>query len=274
MSVGKPVHRMVRGRMIGLSLPRDVDPEDNIGDSAADGVRATTRVISLNIQHGGGKRIEIILDWIYLRSPDVLVLSEWRDNAAGTQILSELVKDGYAASTLCDLGKNGLLIASRRPFTAERITPTGSERGELGLVEVNGLSICAVYFPQEKAKAPFFDVLFDLSRDLAEKPLLIIGDFNTGRDDIDREAGSVKFTHADRFVALESECGLIDLWRRHHGFEAREWSWRSSKNGFRIDHVFANKTAAKDVVKCTYFPETRSLGMSDHSALSVVIRNE
>ena len=63
------------------------------------------------------------------------------------------------------------------------MTPTDSDRCEICVLEVRDLNVCSVYFPQKKAKDPFFDVIFRISQDFYLMPMLMIGDFNTGRDD-------------------------------------------------------------------------------------------
>src|SRR5205807_1724782 len=98
------------------------------------------------------------------------------------------------------------------------------------------------------------------------------GDINTGRNDLDIEGGGARFHCADLFEALAAETGLIDLWRTQHG-DRREWTWRSRVNGFRIDHVFANKTFVDHfpAFLCEIDHSPRILGITDHSALIVDI---
>ena len=64
---------------------------------------------------------------------------------------------------------------------------------------------------------------------------------------------------------------LVDLWRHTQGAGAREWTWLSHRrNGFRIDHAFANNTYLKRTrAVCRYDHAPRELGMTDHSAVIV-----
>jgi exodeoxyribonuclease III len=101
--------------------------------------------------------------------------------------------------------------------------------------------------------------------------LLIVGDLNTGRNDCDLEQGAAKFSCEGHFMNLETTSGLTDIWRSQHGASAQEWTWRSPKNGFRIDHAFANeafRTAFKKI-DCYYLHEPRESHVTDHSALVV-----
>ena len=98
-------------------------------------------------------------------------------------------------------------------------------------------------------------------------PLVMIGDFNTGRNDLDIEGTGARFYCAELFEALSTEAGLIDLWRQRH--DRREWTWRSPMNGFRIDHVFGNKAfiARFPAFRCAIDHAPRKSGLSDHSAV-------
>jgi exonuclease III len=122
------------------------------------------------------------------------------------------------------------------------------------------------------AKKPFFEVFLEQAS-CVQVPLLIIGDLNTGRNDIDLEPGAAKFSCADQFIELTKSGGMIDLWRQSNGAEAREWTWRSSKNGFRIDHAFGNKAliSSAAAINCSYDPSTRLNGITDHSGLIVEV---
>jgi exonuclease III len=74
------------------------------------------------------------------------------------------------------------------------------------------------------------------------KLIVIIGDYDrhSDRNDLDIEGTGARFHCADLFEALHTEAGLIDLLRAQHGGQ-QEWTWRSSVNGFRIDHAFGDK---------------------------------
>lgn len=53
------------------------------------------RIVTWNLQHGGGKRIGGIVDAIRSYSADVLVLSEFRNNPLGEILRGELTQMGY-----------------------------------------------------------------------------------------------------------------------------------------------------------------------------------
>lgn len=102
--------------------------------------------------------------------------------------------------------------------------------------------------------------------------MILIGDLNTGRNDLDVEGDGTPFHCAQLFESLEGRAGLFDLWRATPGNrELREWTWCSSANGFRIDHAFGNKPLVErfEQIRCHYDHAPRQMKKSDHSALFV-----
>jgi exonuclease III len=96
----------------------------------------------------------------------------------------------------------------------------------------------------------------------------MIGDFNTGRNDLDIEGNGVPFHCADQFAGLHEQAGLVDLWRLRPS-ERRDWTWRSAKNGFRIDHAFGNQAFLHrhPNFHCEIDHEPRLARLTDHSAI-------
>ena len=137
------------------------------------------------------------------------------------------------------------------------------------LVELNqGIRLLGCYFPQLQAKAPFFQVSIRLAQKSPDIPFVMIGDFNTGRNDLDIEGTGARFHCADLFLALTREAGLTDLWRARHG-DRQDWTWRSTVNGFRIDHVFGNRAfiGRFPAFRCVIDHAPRLSGLTDHSAI-------
>jgi hypothetical protein len=71
-------------------------------------------VLSLNIRSGGGDRVCALHDWISTKAPDVVVLSEWRNNRSGDTMRAALQWQGFVVNTAGrpESGANGLLIAA------------------------------------------------------------------------------------------------------------------------------------------------------------------
>src|SRR5262249_54283081 len=150
---------------------------------------------------------------------------------------------------------NGVLFAAKRPFAFRCATPPGAANGALLVADFDQLRMMAAYFPQKKLKAPFFQFCMDEAAASHSIPFLLLGDLNTGRNDVANEANGARFDCVDQFKTLP----LVDLWRAEHGDTAQEWSWYSRlspkrrSNGFRIDHAFANAAFRQR------FPDTRCI---------------
>jgi exodeoxyribonuclease-3 len=210
------------------------------------------------------------MDWIKGRQPFAAVLTEWRDDHCGQQIRKSLTADGFEAAAIARQGEktNSVLIAARRFIASEIITPPISPAGDLVLMKLDGFAILGCYFPQRMAKAAFFERCMEVVSKTEQFPLLFIGDFNTGRNDVDIEGNGARFDCADLFLALSDRAGLTDLWRFRHG-DRRDWTWRSAKNGFRIDHAFGNRpfVGRFPAYTCQIDHDPRLKGLTDHSAI-------
>jgi exodeoxyribonuclease III len=131
-------------------------------------------------------------------------------------------------------------IVARQDFEAISVTPGPESAGALLKAEFGSWAMLACYFPQREAKAKYFDVSRMLSRDSRTRPLLIVGDLNTGNQESDRTRGGEKYIRAEDFNSLSRAEGLVDLWRLSNPARETEWTWLTSKNNFRIDHAFGN----------------------------------
>jgi len=227
------------------------------------------KVISLNIRHGGGARVPRIIEYLLAQAADVIVLTEFRENAKAPAIREALLGSGFihTATAPTSGSSNSVGIWSRSGF--EQKANPGIEQADahrlvsarLGRLEVHG-----VYFAGGKAKASLFDYLLQLVRSAPTQPTLVVGDFNTGLF-LQDESGSTFFC-ADRFGAL---CGgdLIDCWRSRNP-RGREFTWYShAGNGFRIDHALASSAMDRVIRDVRYDHTPRIERITDHSALIV-----
>lgn len=227
------------------------------------------KAFTLNIQHGGGRRIAALAEVILAQDADVLVLTEVRDTAPSRKLRELLDQAGYRSQWRPDtpVKKNSVLLASR--VGGERV-PWGSVAEDycqrvVG-ARIQGVRVIGVYFPLGKVKAGLFRELKEYVFGIRDEPVLLMGDFNTGKHHLDEDEAT--FHCSEEFAALE-EVGLVDLWRLEHG-KRREFSWFSHVgNGFRVDHIFAKGLVLKSVSQCDYHHEIRSIHASDHSGLSL-----
>jgi exonuclease III len=231
------------------------------------------KILSLNLRHGGGKRIPAILTYIAEQSPDVFIASEYRQGKTGAALrggLEDLGIGTFRAAPADNHLTNGVLIAARARAAPVTLNPQPQrhDRHRIAGLQLPSVQILGLYFANLKAKHSLFDFLLQLPQ-LEQTPCLLVGDFNTGSHHRD-EPGTI-FHCADKFDRLVGN-GWSDLWRARHGDAAREYTWYSrTGNGFRLDHALANPSAVPFISSCHYDHSTRD-GISDHSAVVLETR--
>jgi len=221
------------------------------------------KLLSLNICQGGGTRIAAICDYLIAYDCDALVISEFRRNAGGDQLIATLRQAGYSQFYHNDTApkQNTVMVATKQPSTPISMDGCSNEWSLVG-ASWAGIQLVGTYFPQRKDKAGVFSTL----ETMASSNLLVVGDFNTGCNILDAEGA--EFYCADQFLNLANTI-LTDLWRAHNGQKTLEFSWYSHiGNGFRIDHALAGIKAANRCVASYYDHSTRGT-FTDHSALIV-----
>jgi exodeoxyribonuclease-3 len=118
-----------------------------------------------------------------------------------------------------------------------------------------------------KKKENLWKYLLARAENVGEQPIIFIGDFNTGRQDLDRSGGE-RFHCAEYMDKLE-QAQLTDVWRLLNS-GTREYSrYSHSGNGFRIDHAFVSPGLINKVVSAQYIHIDREAKISDHAALLV-----
>lgn len=205
------------------------------------------------------------------RAPcDIVVLTEFRHNAAGRALLEKLsaVDLVYYVAPPAQARTNTVCIVSRWPLEGAPLpTPPPEVAHRVVFARCGSTYIAGLYFPHRLAKAALFEYLLSLDGLLA-LPTLLIGDFNTGRHRIDEEGKT--FVAADYFERLGA-AGWIDTWRRANPYR-REFSWYSRKgNGFRVDHAFVSVPLFPRVRGIAYAHSARKNNISDHSMLAIEI---
>ncbi|MEO7987296.1 MAG: endonuclease/exonuclease/phosphatase family protein [Gemmatimonadales bacterium] len=236
------------------------------------------RLLSWNILAGGGSRCAPILEVLRRYDPDIIALQETMPGRA-TDLCHVLARAGYAYRCGAPLGAHdrGQCVLSRIPFTRVAGPRPPHARGyPRGWLEIelagHGLRLAAVWGPPEGRAIPaFWDAAAAWLVRRADRPFVMLGDFNAGASLVDAE--DYRFRSGRAFATLAG-IGLVDLWRREHG-DTREHTWFSrpgvsrTGRGFRIDHAFASRAVAERVAGCRYDHEVRERGWSDHSLLVV-----
>lgn len=233
------------------------------------GHATSTKVLTLNIRHGGGKRAKQLIDILVKSVADVVVLTEYKENANSVLIKQSLQELGYKwqTSSSADSKKNAVFIGAKIPFVTQNPPiDFGSHRERMTFAQFADFNLLGVYFPQKEAKRAVFEFITTNAPRLLGNAGIVIGDFNTGRHLLDEEGKT--FFCADCLDRLE-EIGLVDSWRTRNP-DTREFSWYSNaKNGFRIDHAFCTALLDGRVSSIVYDHAPRESGATDHSALTV-----
>jgi hypothetical protein len=197
---------------------------------------------------------------------DVAVISEFRECERRGHENDACMRAGiFAAAT--QLPERTVYAFSKAPFVVGLIQNLALICTVLFLRNFRSNDY-GVYFPQQKAKAGVFDFFLNGVPSVHAGPQLVVGDFNTGLHRVD-EMGAT-FHCADKMQAMTSG-GYIDCWRSRNP-DARAFTWYSSaRNGFRIDHAFANAAVDSRIRKIAYDHTPREAACTDHSALVVEV---
>lgn len=243
------------------------------------------RLLSWNIQHGGGKRLARIADAIVSHRPDAVALTEFR-TAPGVALIEAFKDRGYwyAESTNPAAGDNGVAVISRTPIVRKPSSFVPAENLVQWLdVELPehgfGLGVMHILcsMPGSKDRVPgeakirFWNAVLEAAEARLHEPFLFVGDWNTGAHRVDEKGKT--FVCADHFGKL-SAMGWTDLWRRHNPGNT-EFTWYSKfkggarANGFRLDHAFATPSLLTRVGACRYSHAERDAAASDHSLMVV-----
>ncbi len=232
------------------------------------------RVICWNIRHGGGDgdRSARIHEAFSGFNADLLVVPEFRTNPAGDRLKAHLATLGYHLSHPETPPKlNTVLVACRTPIRSANPLLGREELGHrLWRVDLEWISVCAVYMALGKEKLPYWQALIEAGVN-PDAPDLVIGDFNTGDNHLDLTPGATPFELSE-FMVQMSEVGYVDVWRARHG-ERRDYSWYSNHGGgFRLDHAFLRRDL-DGVRGCEFDHAPRESKASDHSALILDLEN-
>src|ERR1041385_1594809 len=186
------------------------------------------RFITQNIRHGGGRRIPGLLEYLVGLSPDVLVITEFHENAGGAILRHGLFKHSlvHQASSEPPPGSNGVLIASRLPFeTIQQLSGDQTDRHRWLEGSFPGFGLIASYFPLDAPKLKYWSWYFGEVRSRDERPFVLAGDFNTGKNHVDEDGAT--FFGSEYMERMEG-AGWTDSWRRMNP-EVRDHTWGSPK---------------------------------------------
>jgi len=239
-------------------------------------------------------RMPAVLSWLEKEKPDVLCLQETK--VEDGQFPEAAFRDaGYHVVYRGGKSYNGVAVASLSPpldvsYGFDDGGPADGNR--LIRAAFPAMTVVNCYVPQGKDrehpdfayKIEWFDRLrsFLDSRDNPETPLLLCGDLNVAREEIDvhdprRLRGHVDFT-PEVWEAFDRLCawGLEDVFRRHHPGKAKEYTFFDYRVrgalerglGWRVDHILATAPlAARSTGAWIDLAPRRAEKPSDHTVL-------
>jgi exodeoxyribonuclease-3 len=223
-----------------------------------------------------------VQEWIDAEQPDVVCLQEIKASPDQLPVwLCEL--EGYWCYWHGTKGYSGVGLHVRKAFAPERPVfehPDFDYENRMVVVRLPAVTIASVYVPNGgkdfPAKMRFLGALEQHTADArADGPLLICGDLNIARTEIDvhpkerkpRAIGQLPEERAqlERIIGH----GLVDVGRALEPDNDQMFTWwapwRDMKKrniGWRLDYVLASESLYATVTSCVV---QREVGTSDHA---------
>ncbi len=244
-------------------------------------------------------RLERLLAWLQKAQPDILCLQELKTQDAAFP--HDAIREaGYHAAVYGQRTFNGVGILSRiEPQNVEQSMNDDVEDPQARFItgKVGGIQVISAYVPngQVVGSEHYSYKLKWLLRLRAfleknftpETPLVVCGDFNVARDELDvADPAAWEETvlyHPTGRAALEEflAWGLVDVHRQQHP-EGRLYSWWDYRmlafpknDGLRLDYVFATESLA---ARCSSAEidrqERKGKKPSDHAPVIATFDNE
>lgn len=228
------------------------------------------QIITQNLRHGGSSRIQALIAYVLSDQPDILVLTEFQDaNASGTAVKEKLKKFKYHFCSSNDGKRNGVLVASKFPFTIES---TESRKVQIHIEEYD-LKVFGIYLPDKAGseKDSYWKDVLHYAEQNKNSRALLIGDFNSCLPS-DSE-NNTKYNAED--VQNLLDIGFVDTWAAYNKDGNRYTWWSNHGTGFRLDYLFISKALDKEI-DVWHENNTKShLGdnwLSDHCSLNAIIK--
>lgn len=223
------------------------------------------KILSWNIQQGGGSRISSISSYLLSAKAECIILNEFKNNEKGLSIRSKLLQAGWIHQAISGAPSdiNSVLIASKFPGNVflfpgeEKDYPFSCVRLELEAFDIYG-----VYLPHKKKHNWFPLILKQLKE--RDRPAVIAGDYNSGINRVDQKGTSFMYSE---YLGQLVDNGYIDAFRFVHD-DVEEYSWYSHQgNGFRYDHTYCHESLLPLIKNCYYDHKAREEKWSDHSPM-------
>ena len=249
------------------------------------------RIVSLNVSAPGERRVPALLHWLSRQEASVLVLSETRSGPGHRALCAGLRERGFALHEAHrDAGERGVLVASAVP-TVDADDPYADLSGRALRVRLDvprgPVDVVAIYGPSSpphgippdrKALQRKESWLSECTARLEHSwpspgaaGSLLIGDLNVIPPDHQPLYPSTKLFEYEFFYRLTTELHMVDL---TSGVASADYThtWVSHQgHGYRFDHALCDEQLAGRVTECALDHEPRLSGITDHSAIRVVL---
>lgn len=228
---------------------------------------ATWNVNSLRV------RLDHLLKWINVQSPDIIALQETKIIDADFPA-APLYEAGYAAIFSGQKAYNGVAILTRKKATDIVMTIPHFEdvARRILAVTIENIRIVNLYVPNGQSVGSekflyklqwLFNVKQFLEQELTRYPhMIVLGDFNIAPHERDvhdpkQWEGKVLFSEEER-QAFEQilGLGLVDCFRKivpdekaYSWWDYRLYAFKRNL-GLRIDHILASTALSADCVNC------------------------
>ena len=229
-----------------------------------------------------------VQEFIDREQPDVLCLQEIK--ASVDQPPPWLLEiEGYWCYWHGDKGYSGVALHVRKSSVVERPAwahPEFDFERRIVIAQLPGVMVASIYVPNGgkdfSAKMRFLEAMdtFAAERQAAGTPLVLCGDFNVARTDMDvhpkeRKPRAIGQSPEERaLIERVLSRGLVDVHRALEPDNADLFTWwppwrrmRERNIGWRLDYIFASDALASRVVSCAVQRET---GTSDHGPVIAV----
>jgi exodeoxyribonuclease-3 len=240
--------------------------------------------------NGIRKRFTEVLHWIDREEPDVICLQETK--ASPEQVPEPLFAvAGYHAHWHGHKGYSGVALLLRTAKYGDAPVfehPHFDLENRIVVASVGSVVLASVYIPNGgkdvDAKMTFLRELVAWAGALEAdgKHLVLCGDFNVARHDIDvhpslRKPMLGQSSPERSLIEALFGYGLIDVGRHVDPDNDRLFTWwapwrnmRQRNIGWRLDYIAASKALVDDTVHCAAY---RDVGTSDHAPVIAHLRD-
>lgn len=238
-------------------------------------------LMTVNIGAAALDRAARIGDWIAGGDDDVVVLTETSAGKGTATLMDRYARAGWAYTELTDMdGDRGAALASRLApghIAAQRMPVTLAHRlATLSLGTEPEAVVLGVYVPSrdrseakvERKRAFLSELLtaIEACDSGVRERLILAGDFNVVAADSPMARTMMPFEL--EVLPRLADAGLADLAAAAGLADQPTWVGRTGDR-YRYDYVFAGAALAAQVADVEFLHETRTLGLTDHSALRV-----